>query len=146
MGGSENIQKTLLMLENLFKDRRNKNDKNQIRMLDLKVGSVTAVANWQGKSSFGSWTQKFIDKLTNSKAEGFRLEGFDGKPDKLKNLLEHRKFPCLKERVTLQSLNMIEILEYFLDLSELELANKDGKKVVCQEMIMCAVCTKMLDL
>lgn len=79
----------LLMLENLFKDRKNPSDKeeskNQIRILDLKVGSVTAVANWQGKSSFGSWKQEFVDKLTNSKAEGFRLEGFEGKPNKLKN-------------------------------------------------------------
>jgi hypothetical protein len=145
--GSENSRKILLMLENLFKDRKNeKGGKNQIRMLDLKVGSVTAVANWQGKSSFGSWTQKFIDKLTNSKAEGFRLEGFDGKPDKLNNLLQHRKFPCLKQRVTLQSLNMVEILEYFLDLSELKLTETAGKTVTVQEMVMCAVCTKMLDL
>lgn len=134
------------MLENLFKDRRNEKGKNQIRMLDLKVGSVTAVDHWQGKSSFGSWTQKFIDKLTNSKAEGVRLVGFDGKPDKLNNLLQHRKFPCLKERFTLQSLNMAEILEYFLDLSELRLSETVGKTVAVQEMVMCAVCTKMLDL
>lgn len=42
--------KKLILLENLMKD----SEEGQMRLLDLKVGSVTAVAEWKGKSKFGS--------------------------------------------------------------------------------------------
>jgi len=66
-------KKDMLVLQNLME--------KEIRLLDLKVGSVTAVANWQGKSWFGSVLQKFVDFLSNSQQEGFRLEGFTGKKE-----------------------------------------------------------------
>ena len=39
------------------------------RLLDIKLGEVTAVAGWQGKSAFGTWKQKWIDGATNSAGE-----------------------------------------------------------------------------
>lgn len=64
----------LLVLENLREGREN------LRMLDIKIGEKTAAPGWKGKSSFAATRQDYIDSCTNSKAEGFRLEGFDGQP------------------------------------------------------------------
>lgn len=36
------------------------------RLLDIKIGEVTAVAGWQGKGAFMAWTQKWLDGMTNS--------------------------------------------------------------------------------
>lgn len=66
--------KQLLVLENLL------NGLQAPRMLDIKIGEKTAAAGWQGKSRFAAWRQKVLDGMTNSSGEGFRLEGFDGKP------------------------------------------------------------------
>lgn len=59
------------------------------RLLDVKIGEVTAVAGWQGKSSFMAWTQKWLDGITNSNGQGFRLEGFDNPPSTLQSVFDH---------------------------------------------------------
>lgn len=70
----------LLVLHNLRDGCRH------LRMLDIKVGEKTAAAGWQGKSWFAAMKQSVVDGFTNSQAEGFRLEGFDGQPPSLKSM------------------------------------------------------------
>jgi len=72
--------KDLLVLRNLF------DGAEQLRLLDIKIGQKTSQAGWQGKSRIASLRQNVIDGLTNSSAEGFRLEGFDGRPPSLKSM------------------------------------------------------------
>jgi len=64
----------LIVIRNLFDGRK------QTRLLDFKMGSETASAGWKGKSYSHATRQKIFDKFTNSRTEGFRLEGFDGCP------------------------------------------------------------------
>lgn len=59
------------------------------RLLDIKIGEVTAIGGWQGKGHFMAWTQKWLDGVTNSNGQGFRLEGFDGSPDSMKSIMDH---------------------------------------------------------
>ncbi len=77
--GDEELK--LLVLENLF------DGKKKLRLLDLKIGSYTAAANWRGKSRFRAWKQRIFDSFTNSAKEGYRLEGFDGAPAALNSLI-----------------------------------------------------------
>eukprot|EP00440_Ansanella_granifera_P052876 gb/GFBE01057330.1/.p1 GENE.gb/GFBE01057330.1/~~gb/GFBE01057330.1/.p1 ORF type:complete len:1059 (+),score=252.99 gb/GFBE01057330.1/:1-3177(+) len=95
------------------------------RMLDIKVGNVTAVAGWQGKDTLSAWMQNMtIDTHTNSCDEGFRLEGFDNPPDVLKSMeaivvdgapqSTHKKL----KRFHLQRLQASDILKLFLDLHD----------------------------
>jgi hypothetical protein len=77
---AESADLELLVLQNLH-------DKmTHLRMVDIKVGEKTAAANWQGKSRFAALRQSVVDGLTNSAAEGFRLEGFDGLPQALQSM------------------------------------------------------------
>ena len=73
----------LLVLENLCEGQE------LPRLVDLKIGEKTASAGWQGKSRFRALKQSFVDKWTNSAAEGYRLEGFDGQPAALCSVLTH---------------------------------------------------------
>lgn len=70
----------LLVMQNL------RNDYKTFRMLDLKMGQRTAQGGWQGKSRFRAAKQGVIDGLTNSKGEGYRLEGFDGNPQRIESM------------------------------------------------------------
>mmetsp|Transcript_100986 Transcript_100986/g.200623 ORF Transcript_100986/g.200623 Transcript_100986/m.200623 type:complete len:738 (-) Transcript_100986:223-2436(-) len=72
--------KDLLVLRNLF------DGCEKLRLMDIKIGQKTSQAGWQGKSRIASLRQNVIDGLTNSAAEGFRLEGFDGRPPALKSM------------------------------------------------------------
>lgn len=99
-----------------------------LRLLDLKMGQKTASANWQGKSRKRAMKQSLFDKSTNSFVEGYRLEGFDGKPESLKSMdplmdLDKQKSEkSLKKagRLMLQSMTGSEIFMHFLDLHFLD--------------------------
>merc|ERR1719433_2436680 len=57
------------------------------RMLDVKMGRVTAVGGWQGKAAYRAWVQNnTVDAMTNSARQGFRLEGFDCPPAALRSV------------------------------------------------------------
>lgn len=93
------------------------------RMLDIKIGSVTAVADWQGKSAFGAWTQSWLDWATSSACHGSRLEGFDSPPQSLKSVEALvAKSRVVKEkklkRLHLQCMSAAEYLKFFLDLQD----------------------------
>ena len=62
----------LLVMGNLISGKR------KLRMLDLKIGHVTAQSGWQGKKRLNAMRQNIMDSATNSHTVGFRLEGFDG--------------------------------------------------------------------
>jgi len=95
------------------------------RMLDVKLGQVTAVGGWQGKSVFSAFMQNMtVDVATNSLGEGFRLEGFDNPPPVLRSFEEfltqsapattHKKL----KRLNLQRMDAMQFLRHFLDLHE----------------------------
>merc|ERR1719191_636797 len=71
------VQKDVLVMRNLM------DGATKLRLLDLKMGEKTAEAGWKGKSAFAALRQGVVDALTNSEAEGFRLEGFDHPPKAL---------------------------------------------------------------
>ena len=103
------------------------------RLLDIKIGEITAVAGWQGKGHFMAWTQKWLDGLTNSSGQGFRLEGFDAPPANLQSMLEHaniNQHPGLSEaklhRFLLQRQPAAEFLNFFLDLHETSQSSYGG--------------------
>lgn len=109
----------MLVLRNLFYRMK------KLRLLDIKIGEVTASAGWQGKSRFSAIKQSLIDGLTNSAAEGFRLEGFDGEPESLLSqdpLLDlggsgrsSKKTAKKARRLMLQRMKAQEMLDYFSD-------------------------------
>lgn len=53
---------------------------NSYRMMDLKIGEKTACGGWKGKSHFRAMKHHFMDGITNSVLEGYRLCGFNGTP------------------------------------------------------------------
>jgi len=109
----------LLVLRNLY------DGKKSLRLLDIKMGEATSAKNWQGKSALRSRKQKVVDTQTNSKREGFRLEGFESMPETLKSrdpLLDTSKTfqnennGKKMRRKQLQSLKAQDIFMHFLDL------------------------------
>jgi hypothetical protein len=110
----------LLVLENLF------DGKKKLRLLDLKIGSCTASAGWQGKGHLRAFKQQLFDKTTNSVKEGYRLEGFDGCPDALKSIKPfveqtlkddgESKFSKKSRRLLYQHLQGRKIFQYLLDI------------------------------
>jgi len=70
----------LLVMQNL------RNDYHHFRMLDLKMGHQTAQGGWQGKSRAAALRQYLLDGITNSRTEGYRLEGFDGCPQRVDSM------------------------------------------------------------
>mmetsp|Transcript_113089 Transcript_113089/g.314794 ORF Transcript_113089/g.314794 Transcript_113089/m.314794 type:complete len:575 (-) Transcript_113089:132-1856(-) len=70
--GAEPLE--LLVLRNLRDGYKN------LRLLDIKIGSKTAHAGWQGKSRVSAMRASMVDFVTNSSEEGYRLEGFDSPP------------------------------------------------------------------
>jgi len=114
--------KDLLVMRNL------RDGHVELRMLDIKIGQVTSQAGWQGKSRTAAIRQSIVDGLTNSAAEGFRLEGFDNRPPGLTSmdpLLDlggqaSRKEKTVKKatRIMLQRLPASTILMHFLDVHQ----------------------------
>jgi hypothetical protein len=72
----------LLLLENLW------NGYEKMRLVDVKMGAETSVANWKGKSRLHAWKNARVDQRTNSLVEGFRLEGMECPPRALKERIE----------------------------------------------------------
>ena len=70
----------LLVMQNL------RNNYRTFRMLDLKMGQQTAQGGWQGKSKVAAFRQSLLDGITNSRTEGYRLEGFDGSPNTIDSM------------------------------------------------------------
>eukprot|EP00425_Heterocapsa_triquetra_P036777 CAMPEP_0195079160 /NCGR_PEP_ID=MMETSP0448-20130528/21152_1 /TAXON_ID=66468 /ORGANISM="Heterocapsa triquestra, Strain CCMP 448" /LENGTH=699 /DNA_ID=CAMNT_0040111969 /DNA_START=85 /DNA_END=2181 /DNA_ORIENTATION=- len=113
-------KKQLLCLENL------RSGFEETRMLDIKIGEKTAAAGWQGKSRFAAWRQSVLDGLTNSSGEGFRLEGFDGKPpafqsvDPLLDMWVEGGAAMRKKasRVMLQRMNACDMFMHFFDVHQ----------------------------
>jgi len=97
-------------------------------MLDIKIGEKTASAGWQGKSRMAALKQDCLDVLTNSKGEGFRLEGFDGPPPVLRSmdpLLDLLKLHAPKEdvkkkafRFMLQRMPAAEVFMHLVDVHQ----------------------------
>jgi len=120
--GKEGPVKELLVMRNL------RDGYTSLRMLDLKIGQVTAQAGWQGKSRLAAVRQSVIDGITNSAAEGFRLEGFDGRPPTLSSqdpLLDlggkdraAEKTVKKATRIMLQRLPAPETLAHFFDVHQ----------------------------
>lgn len=79
---SECEDRDLFLMENLHCGVKS------LRFCDLKIGNVTAVAGWQGKSSFGAMSNRVVDMMTNSVTEGYRMEGMDGQPASLTTRLD----------------------------------------------------------
>eukprot|EP00928_Gymnodinium_smaydae_P071916 TRINITY_DN55389_c0_g1_i1.p1 TRINITY_DN55389_c0_g1~~TRINITY_DN55389_c0_g1_i1.p1 ORF type:complete len:657 (+),score=54.59 TRINITY_DN55389_c0_g1_i1:69-2039(+) len=109
-------EKSLLLLENLrvgFKC---------MRLLDVKLGEQTAVARWKGKSRFAAWRNRQVDQHTNSRHEGFRLEGVE----EASRVLDERTRPTAltktskrRQRFALQRLRASEFLCCWLDVTTL---------------------------
>lgn len=111
--------KDLLVLRNLNYGM------GKLRMLDLKIGQKTSQANWKGKSRMASLRQAIIDGLTNSYAEGYRLEGFDGRPPALATmdpLMDigggNAKTRKKAMRFMMQRMSGTEIFMHFLDVHQ----------------------------
>eukprot|EP00756_Hemistasia_phaeocysticola_P065933 Hpha_TRINITY_DN888_c0_g1::TRINITY_DN888_c0_g1_i1::g.195018::m.195018 len=81
VGGGRTEPRKQLLIRNLFDEARN------LRLIDIKIGAVTAVAGWQGKSRSAAMRNRAVDSATNSQVEGYRAEGFDGAPKTLDSLL-----------------------------------------------------------
>eukprot|EP00397_Hematodinium_sp_SG-2012_P006042 GEMP01006068.1.p1 GENE.GEMP01006068.1~~GEMP01006068.1.p1 ORF type:complete len:839 (+),score=168.12 GEMP01006068.1:153-2669(+) len=75
----------LLLLENL------RDGYNNLRMLDVKIGAVTALGGWRGKSRVRALRNQQIDRFTNSALECYRLEGIQSPPEWLETYFEESK-------------------------------------------------------
>jgi len=110
----------LLVMRNLGSGFR------KLRMLDIKIGQKTAQAGWQGKSRMAALRGSMVDCVTNSSCEGFRLEGFDGRPPCLESMdpmldlgvTGDRKVVKKAWRVMLQRMSGAEMLMHFLDVHQ----------------------------
>mmetsp|Transcript_5895 Transcript_5895/g.16759 ORF Transcript_5895/g.16759 Transcript_5895/m.16759 type:complete len:569 (-) Transcript_5895:290-1996(-) len=108
------------------------------RMLDIKIGSKTAVAGWQGKSRSAARRNEVVDRMTNSSKQGFRLEGFDNPGEGLRTQQEGEPggCPCMRlgkkgRRFTLQRLKAPEFLRHWVDFADLsEQAEAEGESVL----------------
>eukprot|EP01059_Diplonema_ambulator_P037555 TRINITY_DN9993_c0_g1_i2.p1 TRINITY_DN9993_c0_g1~~TRINITY_DN9993_c0_g1_i2.p1 ORF type:complete len:721 (+),score=246.86 TRINITY_DN9993_c0_g1_i2:50-2164(+) len=90
----------------------------RLRLIDIKIGAVTGVGGWQGKSHIHAMKNKVVDHTTNSHIEGFRAEGFDKPPEALETLLaadSQNKIPGRQggKKLALQRLPASEFLTYF---------------------------------
>lgn len=71
-----------------------------------------------------AWTQKWLDGVTNSNGQGFRLEGFDGAPKSMQSVFDHADSErhgiskAKMERFLLQRQPAKEFLKFFLDLHD----------------------------
>lgn len=138
----------LLVLQNMRHGRKS------LRLLDIKVGEKTAAANWKGKSRLAALRQALIDEHTNSQAEGFRLEGFDGQTPVLLSmdpLLDiggeegHSKSTQKKaRRLMLQRLPAADMLTHFLDLHSYDPQKHPSSELA--EVVLDEICKKLVGL
>jgi len=116
--------KQLLVIRNLFDSR------SHLRLLDIKVGVKTGDAGWHGKSRLHALRQSVQDKFTNSDVEGYRLEGFDGKPAALESLdplldiwlptdHDHKMGFKVASKLMLQRLTGADMFMHFVDVKAL---------------------------
>eukprot|EP01060_Flectonema_neradi_P015533 TRINITY_DN2215_c0_g1_i2.p1 TRINITY_DN2215_c0_g1~~TRINITY_DN2215_c0_g1_i2.p1 ORF type:complete len:555 (+),score=65.61 TRINITY_DN2215_c0_g1_i2:505-2169(+) len=84
------------------------------RMMDIKIGEVTAVGGWQGKSRIRAIKNRMVDQATNSSVEGFRAEGFTSSPDGLEAILAS---DLHNHRLAMQKLPASELLSYWCSTS-----------------------------
>merc|ERR1719355_236366 len=105
-------ERQLLLLRNLSYGRQG------MRLFDIKLGEVTAVSGWQGKSGFSAWCNNQKDEITNTSRQGMRLEGVINAPPALQSRLDmHGKLSGKRgKRIYLQTLPLHEILHHWLDL------------------------------
>ena len=75
------------------------------------------------QSHFSAWTQKWLDGLTNSVGQGFRLEGFDNPPLSMQSIFDHANTERhagigekQMQRFLLQRMPAKEFLKFFLDV------------------------------
>lgn len=144
----------LLVLRNLRDGCR------QLRMLDIKVGDKTAVAGWQGKSWFSALKQNVLDGLTNSQAEGFRLEGFDNPPPVFSSMDPLIDFGGVKmhgkglgkkaRRIMMQRMPAAEMLAHFMDVHQEPAPPESGSLTLtrCEyaEMVMSEITYQLVSL
>jgi hypothetical protein len=120
--------KDFIVLNNLFHGRK------QARLMDVKMGNITSVRNWSGKSCFAAWRNRQIDRITNSEREGYRMEGMHNPPKALESMT-----PFLaKKRTTrlmYQRLRAEEFMKQFLDLSHL--TSDDSLHLSIPEFTIC---------
>jgi len=91
--------------------------KKKLRLLDLKIGFSTAEAGWKGKTYKKATLQNAFDKVTNSRTEGFRLEGFDGCPVSIESREDMFETNTKKTAKWIyQQMKGVDIFSYFLDL------------------------------
>lgn len=138
----------LLVLQNMRHGRKS------LRLLDIKVGEKTAAANWMGKSRLAALKQALIDEHTNSQAEGFRLEGFDGQTPVLLSmdpLLDlgggegHSKSTQKKaRRLMLQRLPAAEMLMHYLDLHSYDSSIPPSSELA--EVVLDETCKQLVGL
>jgi len=116
---AEEASKELLVMRNL------RDGCIKLRMLDIKIGEKTADANWLGKSRMAAMKQDILDGFTNSKGEGFRLEGFDSPGPALQSMnplldvLGVKAFNAREQkkaqRFMLQRMPATEVFMHFVD-------------------------------
>eukprot|EP01062_Namystynia_karyoxenos_P034915 TRINITY_DN2557_c0_g2_i1.p1 TRINITY_DN2557_c0_g2~~TRINITY_DN2557_c0_g2_i1.p1 ORF type:complete len:1209 (+),score=285.43 TRINITY_DN2557_c0_g2_i1:78-3704(+) len=107
-------KRKLLLLRNLASGMK------KLRLLDIKLGAVTAVGGWRGKTHAGAWINRRVDAATNSQVEGYRTEGFSSMPEALDTLLSAGQSALAPEsprkalkRRRLQRLTAEQFLQWF---------------------------------
>mmetsp|Transcript_23402 Transcript_23402/g.54446 ORF Transcript_23402/g.54446 Transcript_23402/m.54446 type:complete len:582 (-) Transcript_23402:77-1822(-) len=120
-GALEPDPRQLLLLENL------RDGKQSLRMLDIKLGNVTAVQGWKGKSFTGTLTNRFVDYVSTSNQRGNRLEGFDNPPQTLQTRMDGPPQACFGidrskkyKRLCLQRLSTVEALANFAEMADMQ--------------------------
>eukprot|EP00927_Polykrikos_kofoidii_P000759 TRINITY_DN10290_c0_g1_i1.p1 TRINITY_DN10290_c0_g1~~TRINITY_DN10290_c0_g1_i1.p1 ORF type:complete len:782 (-),score=113.37 TRINITY_DN10290_c0_g1_i1:48-2393(-) len=111
--------KELLVMRNMLDGCK------KLRLLDIKIGQKTAQAGWKGKPMGSALRQTLMDGLTNSTAEGFRLEGFDSRPPSLASMdplmdlgVKNPKLAKKGSRIMFQRMTGAEVLMHFLDVHQ----------------------------
>jgi len=150
-GGSAPLQ--LLVLRNL------RDGCKHLRMLDIKVGEKTAAAKWKGKSRLAALRQTAVDGLTNSQAEGFRLEGFDGETPGLLSmdpLLDFGGEDAYSastrkkaKRIALQRMPAAEMFLHFTDMHLTPTPAHTGRVLMpteLAEVVLSEICRKLVQL
>eukprot|EP01062_Namystynia_karyoxenos_P014410 TRINITY_DN15192_c0_g1_i2.p1 TRINITY_DN15192_c0_g1~~TRINITY_DN15192_c0_g1_i2.p1 ORF type:complete len:1068 (+),score=259.85 TRINITY_DN15192_c0_g1_i2:92-3205(+) len=147
VGAEPPAPRRLVLMRNLF------DGVGRFRMLDIKIGAVTAVGGWQGKSHLRAWRQvHMVDQHTNSASEGYRLEGFEGPPPGLASILRMEGKSKLlgagkrAKRLTLQRLHGKDFFSHFVQVPcEVPAQDRLSKAEVAAHALRSAV-RQLLDL
>ena len=112
MPGGERVLNDLLVLENL------RSGKTRLRFVDIKMGPRTSSVGWMGKSIIAHLRMGRVDAVTNSKVEGFRVEGIDQAPISLLSMDPSAgisTFGKRARRLQMQRFKARQFLEFFVD-------------------------------